>query len=96
MEDRDKTKEELLEELGRLRARILEFEERDTARKRTEDELRSSEEWFRILFEQSKDAIFVADALSRQLVDCNLQAERLIGKSRQEILKMRADELHPA
>lgn len=96
MEDRDKTKEELLEELGRLRGRILELEERDIARKRTEDELRSSEEWFRILFEQSKDAIFVADALSRQLVDCNLQAERLIGKPRQEILKMRADELHPA
>jgi PAS domain S-box-containing protein len=50
---------------------------------------------FQVFYEQNKDAMFVADPKTRKLIDCNLAAEKLIGYSRQEILKMRADDLHP-
>ncbi|MFH1479443.1 MAG: PAS domain S-box protein [Candidatus Omnitrophota bacterium] len=66
-----------------------------TESKHIEESLRNSEERFRKFFEQSKDAIFVADTETRMLIDCNLQAEKLIGRQKEEILSMHADELHP-
>jgi PAS domain S-box-containing protein len=53
------------------------------------------EQKYRILFENATDAIFIADAETRQLVDCNESAENLMGYSRDELLSMNADELHP-
>jgi PAS domain S-box-containing protein len=53
------------------------------------------EQRYRILFENATDAIFIADIETRQLVDCNKAAEELMGYSRDKILSMKADELHP-
>jgi len=70
--------------------------EQDIAeRKHTEKKLRESEEKYRKLFEQSNDAILIADAVTRTLTDCNRKAEELTGYSRSELLTMRADDLHP-
>ncbi|HOW35180.1 MAG TPA: PAS domain S-box protein [Candidatus Omnitrophota bacterium] len=66
-----------------------------TEHKKAEEALRTSEKRFRVFFEQSKDAIFVADPQTRMLVDCNSQAEKLTGRSKEEILSMHADDLHP-
>ncbi|TAL33148.1 MAG: PAS domain S-box protein [Spirochaetes bacterium] len=60
-----------------------------------EDALRESEERYRCLFEQGSDALFVADPQSRRLVDCNSKAEELTGFSREALLSMNADQLHP-
>ena len=57
--------------------------------------LRVSEEKYRLLFEKSNDAIFIADPKTRMLIDCNERAEVITGYSRQEINSMRADQLHP-
>ncbi len=64
-------------------------------RKRAEELLRESEEKFRELFDGSTDAIFIANPETRKLVDCNKQAQKITGYSREEILSMRADQLHP-
>jgi PAS domain S-box-containing protein len=66
-----------------------------TEKKKAEEALKESEEKFRNFFENSNDAIFVADVGTRQLVDCNKKAERLLGYSRKEIIFMKADSLHP-
>jgi diguanylate cyclase (GGDEF)-like protein/PAS domain S-box-containing protein len=58
-----------------------------TERKRTERSLEESEQRFRQLFEQSVDALFVHDERGR-FVDCNSQATRLLGYSREELLSM--------
>ena len=58
-----------------------------TERKRTEHALKASEERFRQLFEQSVDALFVHDENGR-FFDCNSQACRLLGYSRQELLSL--------
>jgi len=53
------------------------------------------EKTYKTLFENATDAIFIADIETRRLVDCNKSAEKLIGYSREKILSMNADELHP-
>ena len=50
---------------------------------------------FKIQIEDIVDAVFIAELKSRKLVDCNKKAEKLTGYSREEILSMRADNLHP-
>ncbi|MEI6634389.1 MAG: PAS domain S-box protein, partial [Chlamydiota bacterium] len=64
-------------------------------RKRIEEALLASEKKYRDLFNENNDAIFIANAKTRMLVDCNRKAEALTGYSRQEILSMRVDQLHP-
>jgi len=56
-------------------------------RRRTARSLEESEQRFRQLFEQSVDALFVHDERGR-FVDCNSQATRLLGYSREELLSM--------
>ncbi|MCX6819153.1 MAG: PAS domain S-box protein [Candidatus Aenigmarchaeota archaeon] len=66
-----------------------------TELKKTEDMLRINESKYRQLFDENNDTIFIADPQTRMLIDCNKKAEQLSGYSRQEILSMRADQLHP-
>jgi|GEM_PF-340590 len=60
-----------------------------------ETALRESEEKYRCLYKGIADAVFAADAETRKLVDCNEQAVKLTGRTREEILQMNADDLHP-
>lgn len=64
-----------------------------TESKRTEKALREREEWFKGIFEGSRDAIFLVDATSR-FVEVNQAACDLTGYSRQELLLMRIPDLH--
>ncbi len=63
-----------------------------TNRKETERALQESEQRFRQLFEQSVDAIYVHDEEGR-FVDCNSQACRLLGYTREELLSMSVEEI---
>lgn len=63
--------------------------------RKTDEDINESLEKFRLLFENSVDAIFVADAETKMLTDCNKSAEKLVGRSKAEILTMSADALHP-
>lgn len=51
---------------------------------KAEDEIRKSEEKFRLLFEYSNDAIFITD--HKGIVDCNNQAVKMFGCSNKEEL----------
>jgi|GEM_PF-1724766 len=66
-----------------------------TERRKLEEALSASEKQYKALFEDSADAIFVADRETRMLTDCNKKAEALMDRTREEILSMRADALHP-
>ncbi len=58
-------------------------------------EKEKAETKYKALFEGAADAIFVADAKTRRLVDCNNEALKITGYSKKEILSMKADDLHP-
>ena len=57
-----------------------------TERKKAEKALRESEEKHRKLFEESMDAIFVADVATGMIVDCNPAASKLVGWQKAELV----------
>ncbi|MFQ5691454.1 MAG: GAF domain-containing protein [Nitrospinota bacterium] len=62
------------------------------AQKRAEQALRKSEEKYRTLFEQARDAIEIVDETGR-LVDCNQKACELSGYTREELLGKRLEDI---
>jgi len=60
---------------------------------RAEEQLKESEEKYRGLFENSKDAIFIVDIKTGIILDANCQTERLTGRPRQEIIGMHQSQL---
>ncbi len=64
-------------------------------RKQTEEELRESEERFRVLFDTAVDAIFLADPQTGMLLDANEAAANLTGHTHSELLQMHQTQLHP-
>lgn len=66
-----------------------------THRKRAELELQTSEERYRKLFEEARDGIFLADARTGVLVDCNEEAARLVGREKTDLIGRHQTILHP-
>jgi len=66
-----------------------------TERKRAEEALRESEERHRHLFSNLVDAAFLADAETGRIIEANREAEKLLGRSRNEIVGMDQSALHP-
>ncbi len=94
----NKTKAELLEELEALNLRIRELEEQQAGTMEcgeVAESLQESEEKYRRLVEMANDAIFLADADTGLLLDCNKQAEKLIGMSADRLIGMHQTILHP-
>ena len=67
-----------------------------TERKQAEEELKASEQRYRMLMESANDAIFVADAETGAILDANRKAEELTGYSLDRLTSMHQTDLHPA
>jgi PAS domain S-box-containing protein len=66
-----------------------------TEQRKTEQALQESEEKYRKLFEEAMDAIFVADAETGILIDCNRAATALTCRPKSEIIGRHQRFLHP-
>jgi PAS domain S-box-containing protein len=66
-----------------------------TERKKAEKKLEESESRFKAVFENAGSAIFIADTETGNILDCNTEAEKLVGHTRKEIIGMHQSELHP-
>jgi len=66
-----------------------------TWRKAAENALRDSEVKYRTLIEMANDAIFIADVETGIIIDANLKAEKLVGKTKLELIGMHQSQLHP-
>ena len=91
MGDTPKTNAELKAEVAQLRQRVEELSAEITERNVT---LAESEARYQLLFNSAPGAIFIADAETGILVDVNVAAEKLLQKSRDEIIGMHHTDLH--
>ncbi len=66
-----------------------------TESKRAMEALRESEEEFRLIFEDARDAIFWTDIETRMIIKCNKAAEALLEKTKEEIIGSHQNTLHP-
>jgi len=66
-----------------------------TERRKIEEALRESEEKYRTQFEEAMDAIFVADAETGIIIDCNRAASELVGREKSELIGKYQWILHP-
>ncbi len=57
--------------------------------------LTKQEKQYHSLFENANDAIFIADAKTGEILDCNKEAEVLLGRSKKEIIGMHQAQIHP-
>ena len=73
-----------------------EVKERNIQLGQLNKQLTESEEKYRVQFEQALDAIFIADAETGVLLDCNPAALNLVGKERSEVVGRHHSELHPS
>lgn len=83
------------ERTAELRKTNKQLRQEITGRKRTEEALRESEEKYRKLFEEARDGIFLADAETGILVDCNFEAAKLVGRDKSELIGQHQTILHP-
>jgi PAS domain S-box-containing protein len=66
-----------------------------TEQKKAVEELQKAEEKYRMLFEGALDAIFVADAQTGILIDCNAAGTKLVGREKTELIGQSHRILHP-
>jgi PAS domain S-box-containing protein len=93
--DKDKTKEQLIDELGKLRQKLRKLEDAEARRKQTEKILKESEEKYKLLVETSNDMIFTVD-LKGNFLFANKAFKKILGYSKEEIKKINGFKLvHP-
>jgi PAS domain S-box-containing protein len=85
MKDEDKSNEQLLDELVKLRRRVAELEKCEVERKRAEEALPESEEKYRSLVESTVDWIWTIDVEGR-VIFSNDAVKDLLGHEVHEIL----------
>jgi PAS domain S-box-containing protein len=93
MKDKDKTQKQPTKELTQLRRRIAKLEKKDTARTRTEQDVKASETRYRRLFESSQDGILILEADTGKIIDVNPFMIEILGYARKEFLGMQLWEI---
>lgn len=66
-----------------------------TERKQIEKQLKESEEKYHRQFEEALDAIFLTDAETGIIIDCNRAATKLVGRKKSELIGKHQRILHP-
>jgi len=87
MKDKSKTKEQLIDELVKLRQRNAELGKSEVKRKRAEETVHESESYYRALYDNSLDAVLLTTPDGRILF-ANEAACRMLGRTKEEICQI--------
>jgi diguanylate cyclase (GGDEF)-like protein/PAS domain S-box-containing protein len=95
MSDRDKTKAQLIKELGALRLKLDTVKAAAADQRKAEKTILDSEKKYRSLFENAADAMYLIDPETQKIIDCNRKASILTGYPLTELKAMTLLDLHP-
>jgi len=77
-----------------LKQKIKKVEKVKSKSKQAEVALKRSEQKLRNLFDYANDSIVIVDPFTGQFIDCNLNAHRRLGYSRDELLQLTVADIH--
>ncbi len=86
---------EMAENLRKTTTSIDNLNREIDVRRRVEEALRKAEEKYRTQFEGALDAIFIADAETGIITDCNPAGTKLVGREKSELIGQNQQTLHP-
>lgn len=95
MDDAQKTKAQLIQDLATLRQRVVALESAETARSQVEATLRERDARIRAILETTVDGIITIDEQGR-IESFNPAAERLFGYSAAEVIGQNVSRLMPS
>jgi len=90
MEDGEKTEEQLINEIAKLRQQITELKESEIKRKKAEEDLKKNQQEFASLFKSTPEALIYVDKKGK-ILDINAQFTKLFGYTLEEIKGKNAD-----
>ena len=67
-----------------------------TARKQTEESLKESEAKYKLLFESASEAIYLISQIDGRILNTNLSACNMLGRTREEILSLSISDVDPS
>ncbi len=85
MEDKEKTKKQLINELVKLRQQITKLQKSEIKHQQTEETLSENEEKYRILVEMATDGILI-ETVEGRILECNTAAVKMFGYTKEEII----------
>src|SRR4030042_13843 len=95
MDDKKKTKEQLVQELNELRQQIVKLEKVKTKHKQTEEALRESEKRYKRVIESASEIIYTTDVVGK-FTFANSAALKITGYSLEEFQQLNyLDLIHP-
>lgn len=95
MNYKDRTREQLVNELSELHQRIEDLEAKKNKRNKTEEALKVSEIRYRRLFETAQDGILLLDADTGQILDVNPFLLDMLGYSHKDFMGKKLWEIGP-
>jgi PAS domain S-box-containing protein len=94
MKDQEKTRDQLIGELRELRMQLAQVQRSETEREHAEAAMYQSQRLLERTFASLRDAVFILDAASVQIIDCNPAASDVFGYSREEMIGRTSSFLH--
>jgi PAS domain S-box-containing protein len=95
MNDEDKTKEQLIDEIKSLRQRVAESETNEAERKIAQEALRKSEDTFRAIFHSLSDGLLLADRETKKFLMGNPAICNMLGYTLEELNRLGLRDIHP-
>lgn len=94
MKDKEKTKEQLIEELRKLNQKITELEKSEIHHQEIEEALTENEEKYRMLVECITDGVFI-ETVEGRILECNTAGAKIYGYPKKEMIGLSIKNLVP-
>ncbi|HDP37388.1 MAG TPA: PAS domain S-box protein [Candidatus Atribacteria bacterium] len=94
MKGKEKTEEQLIDELAKLHQQISELQKLNIKHQQIEENLRESEEKYRILSEATTDCILI-EAVEGRILECNTAGAKIYGYTKEEMIDLTLADLVP-